>query len=317
MTDLASPSSQVQITQSGFEIVPDEPLPRAVRRMTLRVLDDAVDHLRPSHGDDLDERIHGARKRMKRLRGLIRLVRDEVGYFAYRQENVVLRNTARTISGARDAWVHVETLRELRAGYEDLLHEETFAKAERWLLRRHQAEMDAVAGDPIFGAIVNLGAARYRFDNFPVEEAIADDYSAIAGGLRRVYKRGRKKFKHSTDSRSVEDLHEWRKRAKYLRYQMEALEPLQPRLIGSLADELNELGDLLGDDHDLAELAQTIADNPQSVRDERERWLLVALAYERRQDLQQRALQLGTALYSERPKDFVDRMGAYWEAGRR
>ena len=104
---------------------------------------------------------------------------------------------------------------------------------------------------------------------------------------------------------------------KYLRYQMETLAPLYPDLIEPLAASLDQLGELLGDDHDLAVLADTIMRHPESCRDERERWMLIALIHEQRTNLQHQALRHGGALYAEQPSAFVDRIGAYWEAGRR
>ncbi len=115
----------------------------------------------------------------------------------------------------------------------------------------------------------------------------------------------------------MHDLHEWRKRVKYLRHQMEALEALQPVLLGAYAALLDELGELLGVDHDHAVLADTVMAHADACRDERERWLLIALIYRRRGDLIAAAERLGDAAYAERPEAFVDRIAAYWEAGRR
>ena len=98
---------------------------------------------------------------------------------------------------------------------------------------------------------------------------------------------------------------------------MESLTPLQPALIGTMAKQLDILGELIGDDRDLANLADTILQHPESCRDERERWMLLALIHERRLHHQAQAFQLGAALYAESPDAFVDRLGAYWGAGRR
>lgn len=311
MTDRAS------LTLPGPSLAPDEPLPLGMRRMTVDLLGRAIRDLRAEGDRSFDKGIHGARKKMKRLRGLVRLVRDTIGYRSYREENVVLRNTARSIAGMRDAWVLVETLRGLRLSYGDLLDERAFSASETWLVRRHEERRKVVTGAVVMGAIVNLGTAKARYAAFPIEEAIANDFGSIAEGVKRVYRRGRRGFDASVETRHVEDLHEWRKRVKYLRYQMEALAPVQPALIGSLAGELDGLGEQLGADHDLAVLADTIMDHPDACPDERERWLLIALIHERRADLQARALRRGTALYTEAPEAFVDRIEAYWQAGRR
>jgi CHAD domain-containing protein len=288
-----------------------------MQRITVGLLGKAIADLRPKNQDGFDTGVHAARKKMKRLRGILRLVRDDIGYRAYREENVMLRNTARTLSGVRDAWVLVDTLRSLRNQYADLLDEATFATPEAWLMSRHLERHQRVTGQVVTDAIVNLGTARARFAAFPIESLVRNDFSALGAGIKRVYQRGHRGFDKARDTRNVHDLHEWRKRVKYLRYQMEALAPMYPTLIGSTAKSLDDLGELLGDDHDLAVLADTILEHPESCRDDRERWMLIALIHERRSNLQARAMGIGSALYVEAPEAFVDRIGAYWAAGRR
>lgn len=314
MIDLVSPGSDhpgYPVLRAGHDV----PLARDLQQVSLRLLHDTIASLRPARPEDFDAGVHTARKRMKRLRAMLRLVRDEVGYRSYREENVVLRDTARTLAAVRDAKVAVTTVRSLRESYADLLGPETFATPQAWLLERHRERRRSVTRQVINNAICNLGSATSRFSGYPIDEIVRNDFAAIAPGLRRVYRRGRRGMARSVETRSVEDLHEWRKRVKYLRYQMEALSPMYPRLLRATAKSLDDLGEMLGDDHDLAVLGDIIIANPESCRDERERWMLIALIHERRANLQAQALTHGTALYGEQPGAFVDRIGSYWEAG--
>ncbi len=301
----------------GPALTANEALPLAVQRMTVELLNGAIADLRPGRDGNLDYGVHATRKKLKRVRGLIRLVRDTVGYRTYRDQNVVLRDTARTLSGIRDAWVLTETLGGLRRDYAHLLDSATFTQTENWLLRRHAEQVSAVRHQKVVDAIINLGTARSVFAAFPVEERIDDDFAAIADGLLRVYRRGLDGYRRARQTHSMEDLHEWRKRVKYLTYQLEALSPLQPALIGSMAGELDELGNDLGDDHDLALLADMVIGHPEACYDARERWLLVAAIHQARFDLQERSLRRGAALYAESPLEFVNRVDAYWAAERR
>jgi CHAD domain-containing protein len=296
---------------------PDRPLPSEVQRISLHLLDRTIADLRPDDPSGFDAGIHSARKKMKRLRGLLRLVREEIGYRSYREENVVLRDTARSLSAVRDAWVSVATLRSLRESYADLLDPNAFVTPEGWLLARHQQRRRSVTGAVVTNAITNLGSASSRFAEYPIEETVRNDYQAIAPGIERVYRRGYRAMARVAESARVENLHEWRKRVKYLRFQMETLAPLYPPMLKATAAGLDDLGELLGDDHDLAVLADTIIEHPESCRNERERWMLIALIHERRAHLQSRALSHGTALYGEKPKTFVHRIASYWQAGRR
>ena len=52
-----------------------------------------------------EERVHEARKALKRLRALLRLVRDELGERAYARESALVRRTGKRLARARDAEV--------------------------------------------------------------------------------------------------------------------------------------------------------------------------------------------------------------------
>ncbi|HEX6986240.1 MAG TPA: CHAD domain-containing protein, partial [Planctomycetaceae bacterium] len=66
-------------------------------------------------GRPADERIHDARTRCKKLRGLLRLVRPHLGDL-YREENARLRDAARPLSAVRDAAVVLKAFDELARG---------------------------------------------------------------------------------------------------------------------------------------------------------------------------------------------------------
>ena len=64
----------------------------------------------------------------------------------------------------------------------------------------------------------------------------------------------------AVDKPTVPRLHEWRKRTKDLRYALELLEPLWPDVMEAFAAEVDDLADLLGEDHDLALLEAFVRD---------------------------------------------------------
>src|SRR5207237_4593957 len=50
---------------------------------------------------------------------------------------------------------------------------------------------------------------------------------------------------------TIENLHEWRKQAKYFGYQLQLLEPICRNVMDELGNPMQELTEALGDDHDL------------------------------------------------------------------
>ena len=119
------------------------------------------------------------------------------------------------------------------------------------------------------------------------------------------------------ETRHEEAFHNWRKRVKYLRYQLESIEMIWPEAIQAHAHRLDELGEVLGAEHDLSVLADVVLADPAACPDPQERTLLLAVIYQSRFELQTAVAPLGESLYAEEPEAFTDRIGAYWRASRR
>src|SRR5689334_17059489 len=94
----------------------DESVAEGVRRIALEELDEAVSQLGGARGAGRDEAVHEARKSVKKVRALLRLVQPELGD-TYRGESRVLRDAGRTLSAFRDAGSVIEALGKLREKY--------------------------------------------------------------------------------------------------------------------------------------------------------------------------------------------------------
>src|SRR5918997_4732474 len=103
-----------------YRLSPGEPLPDEIRRVARGRIDHALDELRGKSDSTREEAVHEARKDMKKLRALLRLVRGDLGDRVYRRENQCFRDTARELSGMRDADVMLATLGDLEARYGEL-----------------------------------------------------------------------------------------------------------------------------------------------------------------------------------------------------
>jgi CHAD domain-containing protein len=268
----------------AFRLKTDEGIPDGVRRIARGRIDHAIDAL----GDASEEGVHDARKDMKKLRALLRLVRGEIGDKVFRREADTFRDAARELSGVRDADVMLATLADLEERYEaDVGPVRQAVEAHRLRTggggRRQAAET----------AIAILTEARGRVDDWPLER---DGFEALEGGLRRTYRRGRRDWRAALEEPSDENLHEWRKRVKDLWYHCSILQESWKPVMTALADEAHELSDRLGDDHDLAVLLDFGAESLEPLIDER------------RAELQEQAFAYGSRLYADKPKAFVRRL---------
>ena len=77
------------------------------------------------------------------------------------------------------------------------------------------------------------------------------------------------------------------------------------------------MGDLLGDDHDLAVLRQVLTDASARFGDAGDREVLLALIDRRRAELEQEARLLGGRFFQDRPGQFARRVKGYWKTWRR
>jgi CHAD domain-containing protein len=308
------------VPSGGFVVAADESLAVGLQRVSLEQFDRSIDGL--VGGDDVDKAVHEARKSIKRLRAVLRLVKGELSRRVYRTENEILRDTARLLAPVRDGIVMVDTVVALRHDFSSQLAPDAFIEVEAKLGQRYERRRaKALADEGMIPQVVStLRQARARYAAWPVSEPdpygrtpIRNTFEAIEPGLRATYGRGRAELEAAIDKPSTENFHAWRKRVKYLRHQMELLEPLWPEVVGGYASSVDRLGEIVGGEHDLAVLLHTLGELPDLAPDPAERAMVAALAQHRRKLLQAAAITLGKRVYAEPAERFVERMGAYWD----
>ncbi len=201
--------------------------------------------------------MHETRKALKRLRALMRLLDGELGGGARARENAVLRDAARSLSGARDAAVMLSTLDALMTRHPRKLGRRRAVLDLRRRLRAEHArvERDTLA-DPGARAEVlgELHALRWRVGAWSLSDR--DGIELIEADLERLYRQGRTRYRRVARGKGdrMIAMHEWRKRVKDLRYAAEMLGQRQLRRPCARW----RLGELLGEEHDLAVLAARV-----------------------------------------------------------
>lgn len=82
------------------------------------------------------------------------------------------------------------------------------------------------------------------------------DAHTLTSGVTKTAKRGRHAWKRVRKDGNDEAIHAWRKAVKYLWYQAQLLEAADPQSVSPMVEDLDELSDLLGDEHDLTVLVE-------------------------------------------------------------
>lgn len=295
----------------AYRLKKQEPISTDIKRIISEQIDAATEELTVKIESDRDVAIHDARKRFKKIRAVIRLVRDDLGKKAYRRENTCFRDAGRKLSGVRDAEVLSETFGKLEKHFKEYVNPEAFTDLEQLLAEHYREVSDRTFGQDAVGDVVKaIAEAKERVNNWSLD----NDWTVLGDGLQRVYQRGYKDCQNVIDRQpSVEELHDWRKRVKYLWYHCKIVSPIWSDLMKQWVKQSHLLADYLGDDHDLAVLAQFIGDRQKVLADNKEIAVLTTLIDRRREQLQLSAKWLGQRIYVEKPKAFVGRLGEYWQ----
>jgi CHAD domain-containing protein len=295
----------------GFRFEVDESVDDGVHRITEEQVDAAVAALEGVGGPGGDEAVHDSRKRGKKLRGVLRLVRPVLGG-AYGPANAAFRDAGRELSALRDADAALATFDDLVAASGDRLPEGGLGAVRAGLA----ADAAQAADGRDRRARAEAAADLFRAGGRRVARAALDGsgWRALAPGLIRTYRRGRRALADVRRDPRPEVVHEWRKRAKDGWYHVRLLEDAAPSVLGPLDDAFHALSDALGDAHDLVVIADRLRADPDRYGGPDQVRAAVDLADRRRTALERRAVRLGARLYAEKPSAFAARLGRYWRA---
>ena len=211
-------------------------------------------------------RSHDLRKAAKRLRALLRLIRDDVGAKQSKKDDRLIRDIARAAGPARDAEVIAALFDVLAPRLDTPISDIDAVRARlRKRIAKSEERLDATA---IAKSLDRVERRIRRWKATP---------SGVNDGLDRTLRRCRRRMHAAEGSSDAEALHDWRKEAKYHWHHCELVDD-QPR-----AKQAHALSETLGDDHDLVVLLA------QSGGLEG----LENIVASRREALQERAFELG------------------------
>jgi CHAD domain-containing protein len=294
-----------------FRMHVGEHVPDGVRRIARGQLIDGHDELSHASGRGIGEAVHETRKRLKRLRGLVRLSRDAIGEQTYERENTAFRMAGRRLSATRDAQVLLETLDALGERFADELPDSVTASLRARLEQERDRALQALRADDADTTAV-LGALTDAVARTPAWTFDREGFAALSPGLRRIYGRGRKRMRAARKDPTPENLHEWRKRVKDLWHAVEIVGEAQPAKLERFAERAHALSGVLGDAHDLHVLREYVRTHPQCFGSEAGQRALLAVIDRRATALCRKALRRGRKLYDRSPKKFARRIERRW-----
>jgi CHAD domain-containing protein len=291
----------------SFELDPDLSTTKAVRRVARKRLDRALELLASidaGEADAIEEAVHDVRKRCKEVRSLARLIRPTIGDAAFDSFNSAVREAAAELGPIRDSHAVLETFGNLLeaagvAGDAEL----------RAVRSAHAADADRATRQAIADTarIERATSQLRRAQRLSHKWAVPGGFAGIGEGVETVYRGGRRALAEARHQPTDASLHEWRKSVKHLFHAMQLVEAAAPSVLTPMVEQLDHLGDALGDDHDLAVLVERLGDDsPRAVE----------LARTQQSELRRSAFRLGETLYAEKPAAFSRRIERYWDTFR-
>jgi len=251
--------------------------------------------------------VHEARKCVKRLRSLLRLMEPSLRAWDFKARNKALGRLGDQLAGAREAHVMRETVAKLER------HFSADAQAALAPLKGmfggdvegHAAELASERAKRIIEEFVEEGR---KLDKIGIE---GSGFACVAAGLEKTYRTARKAFAHAYEKPDDDRFHELRKAVQWHQRHMVLLSRAWPEYFSIRIAACRELAEDLGDDHDLSVLIDMVERRGGETVDQA---AVVQLARNRQAGLRAAAFALTQRLFAERPAAFTRRVKHYWEA---
>ncbi|MCK5136933.1 MAG: CHAD domain-containing protein [Bacteroidales bacterium] len=260
---------------------------------------------------DVHKAIHESRKSIKRIRAVLQLIRDEIGYSHYYRENRFYRDLSRRMTHVRDSYVLFETVGLIEHNHPELLPADDFLYLKDRLTLRIEEDLSRfIHSSGGFEEILgDINLARERIDHFC---QLRNGTISIRKGIRRIYRRGRRYLSSVQKQFNMDEFHEYRKNTKYLLYHMELFQPIFPKLIKAYANTIDRHAEILGIIRDYDRLELYLQDATREEISPTTRKKLLEKIRDHRQELMGKIFLKSDLIYAEKPKEFVKRINTYW-----
>jgi len=276
---------------------------RALQRACRQHVAHALAALKKAHQP---EGVHEVRKEIKRLRAIFRLARGSVGRNQCRKTLKTMRLAAKALAASRDA-------RVIQQAFVSLVGD----KARRFANLQAALEAHGRRAERSFKEQESAALARFilkktarQLDKMKLNRT---GWAEILVRVNRSYMRGRDAGELARRKPAPAHFHAWRKQVKNLWYQLDFLCPRRGERTKGMLEDLERLGEQLGEHHDLFLLEQ-FAQEHRAYRQETE--ALGHLIDSERRGFGGRVLQLGSRLYAKTPAAVCAQLEQDWEAWR-
>jgi hypothetical protein len=285
----------------SFRIDPRLPLTGEVRRILAEEIGKALGHLETAR-EKPEQGLHKCRKRLKSVRALLRLVRSGDEPFC-QTENQCYKQVSALLAGPREATALIETIDRLAKSFpEQSAGGGLDPVRDRLVLRQH--ELHGGAG---LDAAIGAAAATCREGLERVERLVLPDQpeqaaDILADGARATLRRARKALDRAGSRGAADDFHDLRKAAKTHSMHLSLLGRLWPTPIKARRKAVDELGEQLGDLHDVFVMRALLDADGEPLGSPEDTKLLAKLLKRSEKSLRKTCLAGAAELFGDSPK---------------
>jgi hypothetical protein len=290
---------------------PEAALDAEARRIANKQLLLAVAGLEAAGESDGDRRIHTARRHVKKVRALIRLVEPRLESGAGQTQRR-LRTASRMLAAIADGEALITTLGALSRRYPGAIPDATEAELCRALqARRLAGRRISDFKRTLRKVAAELARERARAGTWQIDER---GVGAVAPGLRRSVRRGRRAMRRALAHPTTRRYSVWRRRVKSLWFQLRLIEGYTGGQLLGEQRQLERLDGVLGEARNCALLCDALVGGALGSRQDAARCLRVIRRY--RTDLRLEAIAVAPLVHGIAPREFVARVREAWQTDR-
>ena len=260
----------------------------------------------------VEDSVHSIRKTIKKIRAVLRLIRDEIGYSSYLREDNFYRDIGRQLSEFRDLDVYLSVALDLEQRFIMELNYSCLTHLISQIKHDKAACLNQLIKPESFSAELTqkLAIARINSEKINIPD---DSYHFVLNGLMRSYKKGRKALHICINDSNPDKAHQLRKALKNIWYQIRMIADVYPTFCKAYAKSLRSITRILGKLNDYAEFKAYLNNSSARGLNRTNRDIINIMLDNLQNEKIVIALPKVQLALVEKPSEFIKRICGYWD----
>ncbi|MCG8697238.1 MAG: CHAD domain-containing protein [Bacteroidales bacterium] len=198
--------------------------------------------------------VHEIRKSMKRCKAYLSLLKPALPPNVYLHSKYAIRSVSKLLAEYRTSTVNLNCFQSLKKDIKNQVDDKFIEKIEQILLRKKQCYFALFESVSVNGFVMVQSQLNLIPLNRLEEKCDSVSHEQIYNEMDKTVNMFIKRMLKKSDKGDSEQFHEWRKAVKRMMYQTNVLNNVLTDYPYYDYQQLDELADFLGEDHDISEL---------------------------------------------------------------